>query len=143
MNVDVAKMVAYKAIVCETKSTLLEKASEQEVLALDHYTIRQILASMPLQSDIDHYKLLKLSEPALDNRLKYLDIMYFPHLFPRGQYGEHHPRQVKLSFSEYIKSQLLNVDNRFRKVQTMYFIISGKKIKRDIKWCLQPNKENM
>ena len=109
MNVDVAKMVAYKAIVCETKSTLLEKASEQEVLALDHYTIRQILASMPLQSDIDHYKLLKFSEPALYNRLKYLDVMCFPHLFPTGEHGGHHLRQVKLSFSEYIKSRLLNI----------------------------------
>ena len=44
-----------------------------------------------MQSDIDHYKLLKLTEPALDNRLKYLDVMCFPHLFSASEFGEHHP----------------------------------------------------
>jgi len=54
---DVAKKVAYKAI-NESKNKLLEKASELEELALDHYTIHQISESKSVQSGIDHYKLL-------------------------------------------------------------------------------------
>ena len=34
---------------------------------------------------------------------------------PTGKYGEFHPRTVKLSFSEYLKSKLMNCDSRFRK----------------------------
>ncbi len=59
--------------------------------------------------------MLKIEEPALDNRLKYLDIMCFSVLFPTGRYDEFHPREVRLTFSEYIKSRLLNKDSHFRK----------------------------
>ena len=41
-----------------------------------------------------------LSVP-IDNRQKHLDVMCFPVLFPTGKYGEFHPRQEKLSHSEY------------------------------------------
>ena len=37
---------------------------------------------LPLGSDIDHYKMLKVEEPALDSRLKFLDVLYFPTLSP-------------------------------------------------------------
>jgi len=40
----------------------------------------------PVGSDIEHYKMLKIHEPALDNRLKLLDVMCFPTLFPSGRY---------------------------------------------------------
>ena len=53
--------------------------------------------------------LIKFEEPALDNRLNYLDP-----LFPR-RYSEFHPREVKLTFCEYVKSCLLNKDSRFCK----------------------------
>ena len=52
--------------------------------------------------------MLSVKEDALDNRQQYLDVMCFPVLFPTGKFGEHHPREVKLSHSEYIKSRLLN-----------------------------------
>ena len=39
----------------------------------------------------------------------------FLNLFPTGRFGENHPHQVKLDFSEYVKSRLLNKDSRFRK----------------------------
>ena len=56
----------------------------------------------------------------LDNRQKYLDVLCFPMLcfpmlFPTGMYEEFHPRDVKISFSEYLKSRLLNSNSRFRK----------------------------
>ena len=79
-----AKKISCK-VISNTSSKLLEKATEQDVLVLDHNAIRQKSESVPVQSDIDHYELLKLTEPALDNRLKYLDVMCFPHLFPTGE----------------------------------------------------------
>ena len=66
---------------------------------------------MPTGKDIDHYKLLSAKETPIDNCQKYLDVLCFPTLFPTGRYGEFHPRSVKLTFSEYIKSQLLICDS--------------------------------
>ena len=63
--------------------------------------------NLPLGSDLEHYKMLKIQEPALDNRLKYLDVMCFPYLFPSGRYGEFHPREIKLvTFTKQGLSQL-------------------------------------
>ena len=76
---------------------------------------------MPTGKDIDHYKLLSVSEKPLDNRQKYLDVLCFPSLFPTGRYGEFHPRAVRLTFSEYIKSRLMNSDSRFRKSPEFVF----------------------
>jgi len=113
-SINDAAKTAFEAI-GHTNSTLLEKASEQDVLTLSHYTIRQMSECNTARSDIDHYKMMQIQEPAIDNRLAYLDVMCFPTLFPTGQYGQSHPREVNLSFSEYIKSRILNVDSRFRK----------------------------
>ena len=88
--------------------------------------------SLPLGSDLEHYKMLKIEEPALDNRLKYLDIMCFPVLFPTGRYGEFHPREVRLTFSEYIKSRLLNKDSRFRKNPEFVFYYLWQKELREL-----------
>ena len=89
---------------------------------------------LPLGSDIQHYKMLKVEEPALDNRLKFLDILCFPVLFPTGKYGEFHPREVKLSFSEYIKSCffLLNQDPHFRKSPEFIFYYFWQKELREL-----------
>ena len=94
---------------------VLERASEDDVRGLQAYTIRKMDQYLPTGKDIDHYKLLSVHEQPLDNRQKYLDVLCFPSLFPTGRYGEFHPRTVKLSFSEYLKSRLMNSDSRFRK----------------------------
>ena len=88
--------------------------------------------SLPLGSDLDHYKMLKVEEPALDNRLKYLDVICFPCLFPTGRYGEFHPREVKLTFCEYVKSRLLNKDSRFRKNPEFVFYYLWQKELREL-----------
>ncbi len=36
---------------------------------------------------------------------QHLDVMYFPVLFPTGKFGKLHPRDMKLSYSEYIRSR--------------------------------------
>ena len=37
----------------------------------------------------------------IDNRQQHLDVMCFPKLYPTGKFGKHHPRDVKISHSEF------------------------------------------
>ena len=78
-----------------TTSTVLQRASEDDVCGLQAYTIRKMDQHMPTSKDIDYYKLLNVSEKPLDN----CHVLCFPSLFPTGQYGEFHPRTVRLSTS--------------------------------------------
>ena len=100
-------------VVSGTTSSLIEKVTAADIAELESYTIRYMDEKVPVGSDIDHYKMLKVHEPGLDSRLHYLDVMCFPTLFLTGQFGEFHPREVSLSFSEYVKLRLLNQDSRF------------------------------
>ena len=93
---------------------MVEKASESDIVAFQAYTIRSLDNKLSSESNIEQYKLLSIKEDALDNCENYLDVMCLLVLFPTGQFGEHHPRQVKLRHSEYIKSRLLNKDPCFR-----------------------------
>ena len=77
--------------VSDTTSSVLERASEDDVHGLQAYTIRKMDQYIPIGKDIDHYKLLSVSEKPLDNRQKFLDVLYFSSLFPTGWYGECHP----------------------------------------------------
>ena len=110
-----------------TSSTMVEKATASDIAAFQAYTIRSLDNKLSSESDIEQYKLLSIKEDALDNRENYLDVMCFPVLFPTGQFGEHHPRQVKLCHSEYVKSRLLNKDARLEKTLSMPFTFSGKR----------------
>ena len=84
-------------VVSSTSSTLIKKATKADIAELEVYTIRRLDEGLPLGSDLEHYKMLKIEELALDNRLKYLDIMCFPCLFPTGRFGEFHPREVTIT----------------------------------------------
>ena len=119
-------------VVSVADSPILEKASKEDVAGLQAYTIRKMDQYMPTGKDIDHYKLLSVKETPIDNRQKYLDVLCFPTLFPTGQYGEFHPRSVKLTFSEYIKSRLLNCDSRFCKSPEFIFCYLWQKELREL-----------
>ena len=95
---DAAKKVV--EAVSGTTSSIIEKATEADIAGLEAYTIRRMDEKLPVGSNLDHYKMLKVHEPALDSRLKFLDVMCFPTLFPTGRFGEFHPREVTLPFSE-------------------------------------------
>ena len=58
--------------------------------------------------------------------------MCFPVLFPTGHFGKYHPRDVKLSHSEYVKSRLLNKDSRFRKDPQYVFYLLWQKEMREL-----------
>ena len=111
-------------------STMLVKASKEDVSSFQSYTIRSLNVKQSTVSDIEQYKLFSVKEDALDNRQKFLDVMCFPHLFPSGRFGEFHPRELKISSSEYAKSRLLNKDSRFRKdPQYVFFLLWQKELR--------------
>ena len=102
-------------VINNTSSTTLEKTTKEDIVGFQVYTIRNLDNKLSTESDIDKDKVKNVQEDPLDNRQKYLDVMCFPVLFPTGHFGKYHPREVKLSHSEYVKSRLLNKDSRFRK----------------------------
>ena len=126
--------VARKVIetVSETTSTMLERASKQDMAGFQSFTIRTLNARHSTTSDIDQYKLLNVKEYALDNRQKCLDVMCFPTLFPSGRFGEHYLHEVKITHSEYAKSRLLNKDSRFRKEAAYVFYLLWQKEMREL-----------
>ena len=110
---DVAKNVIE---VCDSaSSTMLEKITSDDIASFQAYTIRQLDQRVSITPDIDQYKMLNVQEDAIDSRQQHLDVMCFPVLFPNGNFGEHYPRKVKITSSEFMKSRLLNKDSRFRK----------------------------
>ena len=119
-------------VLSNTTCKMLEKATEADVQGLQAFTIRKLDTKIVKDSDISQYKLLNVREQAIDDRQSHLDLMCFPNLFPTGRFGENHPRQVKLDFSEYVKSRLLNKDSRFRKTSQFVFRLYRSKVKRDL-----------
>ena len=77
--------------------------------------------------DIEHYKLVDAKEDALGNRLKYLDVLCFPTLHPTEKFGESHPRQQKISPSNFVKSCLMNKTGHFRKEDQYVFYLLWQK----------------
>ena len=119
-------------VVSLASNPILENASVDDINGLQAYTIRKMDRYMPTGRDIEHYKLLSVHEQPLDNRQKHLDVLCFPTLFPTGRYGEFHPRPVKLSFSEYLKTRLMNSDSRFRKSPEFVFYYLWQKELREL-----------
>ena len=88
--------------VSDTSSTMLQKVSDDDVSFYQSYTIRRLDHKEPNVPDTDQYKLSNVKEDALSNKLKHLDVMCFPTLFPSGRFGEGYQREVKLTYSEYM-----------------------------------------
>uniref|UniRef100_A0A1X7TIE3 Helitron helicase-like domain-containing protein n=1 Tax=Amphimedon queenslandica TaxID=400682 RepID=A0A1X7TIE3_AMPQE len=75
----------------------------------------------------------EIRENPLDNCQKHLDVMCFPTLFPTENFGADHSRAVKLTNAEYIKSQLLNVDSKYRKNPAYVFFLLWEQELRELK----------
>ena len=115
-----------------TTSTMLEKASEDDIAGFQAFTIRNLDNKLSTASDTEQYKVLGVKEDPIDNRQQHLDALCFPALFPTGKFGEFHPREQKISHSEYIKSRLLNKDSRFRKDPQYVFYLLWQKELREL-----------
>eukprot|EP00731_Ephydatia_muelleri_P019066 Em0011g1106a len=99
-------------------------ASTDDVAALQAYTIRSLDQQGSTKLDVEQYKMQNVKDSPIESRQRHLDVMCFPTLFPSGQFGEFHPRDIHLSASEYAKSRLLNKDSRFRKdPQYVFFLL--------------------
>ena len=111
---------------------MLEKATSSEVADMQSYTIRNFNRLAPKGTDIEQYKMLSVKQNPIDNRLKYLDVMCFPVLFPNGEFGRYHEREVSLSHAEYTKCRLWNRDSRFRKDSQYVFFLLHQKEMREV-----------
>ena len=118
--------------VSDTSSIMLEKVSVEDTASYQSYTIRRLDQQQSMLPDSEHYKLRDVKEDALSNKLKYLDVLCFPTLFPSGKFGESHSRPVAITASEYAKSRLLNKDSRFRKNDQYVFFLLWQKEMREI-----------
>ena len=71
-------------VVKKTSSTVLEKATKEDISNLQCYTIRNLSPKQFTGDDIEQYKLMNMQEEPIDSRQKYLDVICFPTLFPDG-----------------------------------------------------------
>ena len=94
--------------VSNTSSTMLVKATAEHVKSFQAYTNRRLDQKQSSLTDTEHYKLMNVKEDALSNKLKHLDVLCFPTLFPSGRFGESHDRLTPISFA---KLRLLNSDS--------------------------------
>ncbi|KAL5494094.1 hypothetical protein EMCRGX_G015366 [Ephydatia muelleri] len=118
-------------VVDKASSIMLEKASTDDVAALQAYTIRSLDQQGSIKTDVEQYKMQNVKDSPIESRQRHLDVMCFPTLFPSGQFGEFHPREMHLSASEYAKSRLLNKDSRFRKdPQYVFFLLWQHKMRQ-------------
>ena len=92
-------------------SKILEKATKDDIASFQSYTIRNLDKKLCTKSDIEQYKIVSANKETIDNRQSHLDVIYFPVLFPMGEFGMHHPREVPITPSKYIKSHLYNWDS--------------------------------
>ena len=110
--------------VSDTTSQMLVKANAEDVKSFQAYTIRRLDKKPSSLTDSEHFKLVNVKENAMSNKLKHLDVLCFPTLFPSGKFDESHDRSVPISLSEFRKSHLLNKDSRFRKdPQYVFFFL--------------------
>ena len=65
-----------------TSSTMIEKATKEDIAMFQSYTIRSLDQQHSITADIDQYKMLNVKEKPLNSRQEYLDVMHFPNLFP-------------------------------------------------------------
>ena len=125
---DVAKKVVETAN--SATSTMVEEATDEEILGFQSYAIQNMNSNLNKGSDIQQYKMTHVREDPLDNRQMHLDVMCFPTLFPNGSIGEYHPRPVNLNLAEYIKSRILSEDSRYRLCHAyLFYYLRIKQIK--------------
>uniref|UniRef100_A0A1X7UVB0 Uncharacterized protein n=1 Tax=Amphimedon queenslandica TaxID=400682 RepID=A0A1X7UVB0_AMPQE len=98
---EVAKKVVETAN--SATSTMIEEATDEDILDFQSYTIQNMNSNLNMGSDIQQYKMQNVMEDPLDNRQIHLDVMCFPTLFPTGIFGEYHHRND-------FNSDLKNID---------------------------------
>ena len=109
------------------------KNKTEYIAGLQAYTLRCLNKTVPNMKDIDQYKMVNVEEYPIKGTQTHLDLLCFPDVFPTGQFGEHHYRDIPLRNAEYIKSKLLNKDSRYRKKAEYIFWLLHQKLMRELK----------
>lgn len=75
--------------------------------------------------DTELYQMLQIENDPINNfEDLQLDLKCFPHLFPYAMNGQYRERKIKLTPSEYVKSQLMSMNSSFHKdPQYLFFLL--------------------
>ena len=103
---------------------VIQQVAENEEAALyEQYTINALHAPRQNEKATALYQLLKVNEAPIDSRIKHLDMLCFPDLYPFGIGGQTCDREVRLKPAEYVKCILMSRDSRFRLNQQFIFYL--------------------
>jgi len=89
----------------------------------EQYTIYPLYEKKSRESATALYQMLKIQDLPLDNRVKFLDLLCFPDLYPFGVNGQHETRQIKLHDYEFIKCRLTSKHSQYRLNQQYLFYL--------------------
>ena len=109
-----------------------EIAEHEEQSYYEQYTINPLHAPRESKKATALYQMLKINEAPLDSRMKNLDMLCFPDLYPHGIGGQRCQREVLLSAAEYVKCILQSRDPRFRLNQQLIFYLNNQATLRQI-----------
>ncbi|XP_065892428.1 uncharacterized protein [Dysidea avara] len=109
-----------------------EIAEHEEQSYYEQYTINPLHAPRENKKATALYQMLKVNEAPLDSRMKNLDMLCFPDLYPHGIGGQRCQREVPLSVAEYVKCILQSRDPRLRINQQLIFFLNNQTILRQI-----------
>ena len=76
--------------------------------------------------------MLKVNKAPLDSRMKFLDMLCFPDIYPYGIGGQRCQRDVPSSVAKYVNCVLQPRDARFRLNQQLIFYFNNQAILRQI-----------
>ncbi|KAI5726766.1 hypothetical protein M8J76_008082 [Diaphorina citri] len=109
----------------EGEEAMLTQVTEEEHSDYEQYTIYPLHEKRTNASTTALYQMLKVNAAPLDSRDNNIDVKCFPDLFVEGQFGQFHPRSVKLTSADFIKSLLSSKDPRFRlNQQSLFYLLN-------------------
>ena len=124
VSADEDKPSVYDDVTEDDKDPMVRKVEKEEGVELyKNFTTQALHAPRQNEKATDLYQLLQITEPAMDNWCKQLDILCFPDIFPFGIGGLHHSREVPLEPSDYVKTIIQSRDSRFRLNQQFLFFL--------------------
>ena len=89
-------------MVSKASSTMLEKATDDDVAGFQYYTIRNLDNKLSIQSAV---QAVEHQRGSFRQQTETSRCHVLSGIFPDGNFGKYHPREVKVSHSEYVKSR--------------------------------------
>jgi len=135
-DLDIGNLIdegSYGEPLSKSGEAMVEEVAEHEEGAYyEQYTIDPLHAPRENKKATALYQMLKVNEAPLDSRMKYLDMLCFPDIYPYGTGGQKCDRTVALSAAEYVKCILQSRDPRFRLNQQLIFYLNNQSLLRQL-----------